>query len=261
MFSMKLRQLKREKITMEKDRPEVGMDEIPNLHLLAHLCNLQELERVAEIGVFGGNLTKRVLQNCPTIKEYYAVDPWKVYIESYDREPHARECKQEFWEEIYQKVIDIQKLFPDKLIIKRMESIKCARDFAEQMTTDNQKFDAVYIDAIHDAPNLVNDIYVWLPLVKDYGTICGHDYIKRYMNMMLALEGIFENDLCYWLIDKDKSRYAHKNQGQGGNWWVHLTPEKKEKAIRNIESKYNMLLLMGNQDKVIADYEIYKRER
>lgn len=255
MISMQYRQLTGEKKMLQTERPEVGVDMIPNDHLLVHLCNLQELERVAEVGIFGGNLTKRVLQNCSSIREYYAVDPWKVYIESYDRPPHARECQQEFWDELYQKVVDIQKLFPDKLIIKRMESIQCARLLAHTMTVDEKKFDAVYIDAIHDAPNLVNDIFCWLPLIKDYGTICGHDYIKRYMNMMIALEDIFEDDLNFWIVDKTKDRKAHKNQGQGGNWWIHLTPEKKEKALDNLKRKYRMLLLMGNQDKVVANYD------
>lgn len=243
-------------VKMNQGKPEVGLDEIPKDHLLVHLCNLQKLERVAEIGVFGGNLTNRVLANCPSVKKYYAVDPWKVYIESYDREPHARECKQEFWDDIYRKVLAIKDKFPEKLVIKRMESIKCARDLKREMTTDDQKFDAVYIDAIHDAPNLVNDIYVWINLVKDYGTICGHDYIKRYRNMMMALDEIFGDDLMFWFVDKSKDRYAHKNQGQGGNWWVHLTPDKKQNAIRNIKTKFSMLLLMGNQDEVQADYKI-----
>lgn len=240
---------------MENERPEIGLDEIPDLHLLAHLCNLQKLERVAEVGVFGGNLTKRVLQNCPSVKEYVAVDPWKVYIESYDRPPHARETKQEWWEEIYEKVVAIQVLFPEQLKIMRMESIKAARELTPLMVNDEDKFDAVYLDGIHDAPNLVNDIFCWLPLVKDYGTICGHDYIKRYMNMIEALECIFEDDLCLWVIDKELPRYAYKNTAQGGNWWIHLTPEKKARALKNIKEKYSMLLLMGNQDKVFSNYE------
>lgn len=255
MLSLRYQLRKLGENSMNSEKPEVKKDEIPDLHLLAHLCNLQKLEVIAEIGVFGGNLSKRVLQNCPSVKKFYLVDPWKVYIESYDREPHSRECKQEFWDEIYQKVVVIQKAWPDIVVIKRMESLKAARELNGKVI-----FDAVYIDAIHDAPNLVNDIYSWLPLVDDYGTICGHDYIKRYMNMMLALEGIFEEHLGYWLVDKDKSRYAHRNQGQGGNWWVHLTPEIKEKAIQNIKKKYGMLLLMGNQDAVQADYEIGIRD-
>ena len=228
---MTLRHLKAEEKMMDS-KPEIGKDVIPKDHLLVHLCNLQKLERVAEIGVFGGNLTKRVLQNCPTVNDYYAVDPWKVYIESYDRPPHARETSQEWWESIYQKVVDIQKLFPEALKIKRTDSIKCSRELRDQMTTDDLKFDAIYIDSIHDAPNLVNDLWCWLPLVKDYGTICGHDFIKRYFNMMLALEGIFKDDFNFWIKDPERSRYGHKNQGQGGNWWVHLTPEKKQMQFK-----------------------------
>jgi hypothetical protein len=248
-ITMALRHLKAEEKQMDS-KPEVGKDVIPEDHLLVHLCNLQKLERVAEIGVLGGNLSKRVLQQCESIKEYYAVDPWKVYIESYDREPHRRETKQEWWESIYQKVVDIKKIFPNKLLIIREESIKAGRDLRLLMTTDVSKFDAVYIDSIHDAPNIVNDLWVWLPLIKDYGTICGHDYIKRYRRMMETLEGIFEDDFNFWIKDDSKSRFGHRNQHQGGNWWIHLTPEKKQKYINNIEQKYFNLLFMGNQDEV-----------
>jgi hypothetical protein len=248
MFTMMLRQLKG--VVKMNDKPEIGMDEIPKDHLLVHLCNLQKLEKIAEIGVFGGNLTNRVLANCPSVKEYYAIDPWKVYIESYDRPPHARECQQEWWEEIYQKVLGVQSKFPDKLKVMRCESVKAAKDLKPEITTNESKFDAVYLDGIHDAPNLANDLWCWLPLIKDYGTICGHDYIKRYMNMIEVLEGIFEEDLCLWVINKELPRHAHRNQGQGGNWWIHLTPDKKEKAMNNIRQKYYNLLFMGNQDEV-----------
>lgn len=240
-----LRHLKSEEIDME--RPVPSKDIIPDLHLFAHLCNLRKLERVAEIGVFGGGLIKRVLQNCSTVKEYYAVDPWKVYIESYDRPPHARERSQDWWETIYQKVVVIQKEWPGVVIIKRMESIAAAKELSFKIDTDDKKFDAVYIDSIHDVENLCNDIKAWLPLIKDYGVITGHDYIKRYMDMMIFLEDLFGKDFNFWHIDKSKPRRAYKNQAQGGNWWVNLTPSLKNKIMEDLNSKFSNLLFDENK--------------
>ena len=67
----------------------------PEEHLLLHLVKTKKLKSVAEIGVLSGTLVTRVLSNASEIVErYLAVDPWKVYIESYDRPPHAKEKDQ-----------------------------------------------------------------------------------------------------------------------------------------------------------------------
>jgi hypothetical protein len=97
---------------------------------------------------------------------------------------------------------------------------------------DFENLDAVYIDSVHDGSHMAQDIISWLPLIKDEGVICGHDYIRVYTDMLDVLDYIFEEDIRMWILDKSKSRRAYKNVAQGGNWWVWLSEERKKKYLR-----------------------------
>jgi len=219
---------------------------IPKQHLLVVLCNHFKMKRIAEIGVFGGNLTKRVLDNCKTVDFYLAVDPWRVYIESYNRPPHAREKNQKWWNSIYKKVLEIQNKYPDRLHIYRLASVVAASKYEEEYILihneekDKEKFyfDAVYIDAVHDRDHILEDLFCWVPLVKNGGFICGHDYIKLYIGMQEVLEEVFKDDLKYWLVDKNKGPHSYKNTAQGGNWWVQLNSRNRS----SINSRINYLI-------------------
>ena len=39
--------------------------------------NEKSLKTVAEIGVWKGDFAKKILDDCPSIKDYYLVDPWR----------------------------------------------------------------------------------------------------------------------------------------------------------------------------------------
>lgn len=191
----------------------------PKCHLLVHLCNRHDLTSVAEVGVFGGNLTNRVMALCPTVVNYYCVDPWEVYCESYDRPASAREKQQSFWEEMHQKVLDISKKYTPRVNIIRAPSHTGANSIKDK------SLDFVYIDAIHDRKNMLLDIKSWLPKIKRWGFIGGHDFIKRYEDMAKAIVEVFEDDLNLMIYDLNRSIYSYGNCRQGGNWWVQITNE------------------------------------
>jgi hypothetical protein len=186
----------------------------PKAHLFLYLIRECEFKRVAEIGVFGGNLTKRVLANVQ-VEKYYVVDPWKVYVESYDRPPTEKETKQEYWDGLYNRLVEMQKKFQSIDII-RMTSVAGARELKKK----GEKLDCIYIDSIHDEENIVKDLYCWLPLVREGGVVSGHDYIVRFASMGNALEKIFGEELELMILNPDRKALSFKNTHQGGNWWV-----------------------------------------
>lgn len=188
-------------------------------HLFMHLIKTRGYKRVAEVGVESGNLTGRIL-NTTEVDVYYAVDPWKVYIESYDRPPKEHEKKQSYWDSLYEKVVNIQKSFP-QLEILRMTSVMGARKLMLE-ELKSEPLDCVYIDAIHDAENIAKDLYCWLPLVKEGGVVSGHDYIRRFAGMCAALDQILGDELNLILVNPDRPATAYKNTYQGGNWWVEV---------------------------------------
>lgn len=205
------------------------------LHLLIHLINERGFKSAAEIGVEGCNLAKRALQLCPSLEAYYAVDPWKVYIESYHRPPHAKERDQGWWDSLYERALIVQKEFP-KLEVMRMSSVVAAEKF------DDYQLDIVYIDAVHDLVNIINDIYAWLPKIRNGGIICGHDYIAAFKEMATGVDMIFQDDLQLLIKNPDIPALSYKNTDQGGNWWVDINHENRGVYMDRVENEFDYLL-------------------
>jgi hypothetical protein len=199
-------------------------DGFPTEHLFLHLIKERKFKRVAEVGVASGNLANRVLGNADAdVDKYYAVDPWKVYIESYNRPPHAKEKQQSWWDSLYERVYKMKEKYP-ALEVMRMTSVDAAKDFMNR----DYGLDCVYIDAIHDKENIVKDIYSWAGLIRCGGVICGHDYTKAYIDMCEAMNQIFGEDLNCMVMDPSKPALGYKNTYQGGNWWVEVTEHKSD---------------------------------
>ena len=163
--------------------------------------------RVAEIGVAQGTLAKRAVGWWPHLGHYVCVDPWKPYPEWADRPLTADELSVAYWEGIYKQVV-LWAADKKSVQIVRAPSVEAAKRFPDNF------FDIVFIDSVHDWPNGINDIYAWLPKVKDDGILCGHDYVKRFEGMIRAVDTAFGD---HFLLEDDT----------GGSWWVHLSAERK----------------------------------
>ena len=207
-------------------------------HIFLHFIKKFQYKNVAEIGVYGGNLTGRVVssKDCP-VENYYCVDPWVPYwLEIYGKDPGAENDPRltlEWWENIAQKVYKIQEKYPVVKIV-RMRSAEGAKYLQSQ----GVKLDFVYIDGKHTGQAMILDLYHWLPLIKDDGMIGGHDYVSAYKDMTSVIDKTFGDDLNLIILDESKSSMAHKNTGQGGNWWVFLNKESKMKSIKSLEDNY-----------------------
>ena len=206
-----------------------------DVHLMIHLINERGFYNAVEVGVAGGNLTKRALQLCPKLEFYYAVDPWKVYVESYHRPPHAKERDQGWWDSLYERVSTIKNEFP-KLKVMRMSSVEAAATFHDG------ELDIVYIDAVHDLVNIVNDIYYWLPKIRNGGVISGHDYIAAFREMATAIDMIFGDDLNLLIKNPDIPALSYKNTDQGGNWWVDVNEDNRKLFIDRTEKEFDYLI-------------------
>ena len=242
-----IEQLKPKSINIEpKKYPwEVGVleTELDNLeeHLLVYLIRKHKLRNVAEIGVASGNLTHRVLSNSSLhVEKYYCVDPWKVYIESYHRPPHAKERQQEWWDSLYERVCGLKEQHK-QMEVMRLPSVEAAKVLQKR----GVQLDIVYIDAVHDLPNIVNDTYAWLSVVKDKGIISGHDYAKSYTSMANGISVIFGRGLNLLIKDRTKPALSYKNTSQGGNWYVELSAERKQTFRKRILENYRDLLFEG----------------
>lgn len=147
------------------------------------------IQKIAEMGVFGGYLCKAILGSCGNlISEYWAIDSWCVHTMDLEwiRLWMKRGNTKKHWEDRYMYVCRLMRYFP-KLHVVRAFSLKAAKLFPKQY------FDLVFIDGDSSYESTMEDIRTWLPLVKDGGIMSGHDYgnIKEKTEVKKAVDEIF----------------------------------------------------------------------
>jgi len=117
----------------------------------------------AEIGVQYGHFAKVLIEKNP--KHLYLIDPWL----SQPTRDHATNRPQSEHNEIFEDVKSIFDGLANCTII-RDTSFNASKQF------DDNFFDWVYIDALHDYDSVINDLGYWQSKIKDDGFIWGHDY-------------------------------------------------------------------------------------
>lgn len=70
--------------------------------------------------------------------------------------------------------------------------IKMKSTEAVSMYEDNS-LDFVFIDASHEYSDVLTDINVWFPKVKNGGMFCGHDYSPNWPGVCRAVDEFFTN--------------------------------------------------------------------
>lgn len=135
-------------------------------------------ERIAEVGVLRGHLTKAVLAACQLqaycLQAYYLIDPWRAY-EGFGAGMLADITN---WEDICLRVhSDFWKYNEVRII--RLESVRAATLF------EPDSLDLVFINAVHEEESVAEDIEAWLPKTR---IIAGHDYSSRWPGVMRAVD-------------------------------------------------------------------------
>lgn len=188
-------------------------------HIVLALIRTFGFKEIAEIGVGAGNLASRVCRNFhESIDHFFCIDPWIVYGEWFDRPPVDFELDQGFWEDQYRRVTEWAIKFP-KIRIIRKYSVKAAKQF------EDQSVDLIYLDAIHDFPNLINDTYAWLPKIRSGGILAGHDYMSRFMGYIRGIDFIFGKDF-------------ELPQSGDSAWYVKINKARRNRYLRKIKRLY-----------------------
>lgn len=168
----------------------------------------------AEIGVFAGDLSARLLTLRPDLT-LYMIDSWigdgKSYIGK-TGDWHAA-LTQETQNAYKARTVAVTK-FADN----RARILDCTSERAAGIVKD-ASIDFVFIDADHSYEGCKADINLWLPKLKPNGLLCGHDYdhpdfpkfgVKRAVDEFAVSHGatISLGDNFTWFIHKNSLKMA-----------------------------------------------------
>lgn len=159
---------------------------------------------VAEIGIQYGRMTLEVLKLMPSIKTYYAIDPWlwypdyKASVTEKNRQNWNQEQQTKFFKIFKNKTIQ----FKNKIKILKMLSSEASKHIPDK------SLDVCFIDGNHLYKYVKEDIELYLPKVKKGGLLGGHDYKPE--------SKIHEIDLAVNEIFKPNEFFLGSNK----TWWV-----------------------------------------
>ena len=121
----------------------------------------------AEIGVCHGTSTFCLLEKCPNIKKYYAIDPYEKYLD-WGFYPVEHNIMKEIKEHLLENFLNYDKRYKVEFIFKPSNE-------AKDMILDNS-LDFLFIDGNHDPDFVYEDMVNYYPKVKSGGIFSGHDW-------------------------------------------------------------------------------------
>lgn len=177
---------KRYNIDLDKAKLCDGFMCDPELEWLAQRA--KESKLVIEVGSWHGKSTRALGDN--TTGKIIAVDHWNG-SEAEVNTHHASArllAGDHAYDEFLRNNLDL--VMNGTILPLRMTSSNAAKLLFDK----GVQADTVFIDAGHTYKEVVEDIKVWLPLVKEGGMLCGHDYIQvDFMEVYEAVNDTLSN--------------------------------------------------------------------
>lgn len=201
-----------------------GEDEID--WLAAQVARLPQGAKVAEIGSWHGRSSRAIADNLPEGGQSWHIDTWigssgepEMHgSANYDRGDHAHQ----WWWCNLQEHINAGKVIP-----VRMHSDNAAHTIGHLIEKGQmEKFDLIFIDGDHSEEGIKTDVEAWLPLLKEGGLLCGHDYYK-------------ENEGPYWVHVRQyvEQRFPQVEKAATSIWWVRPHEIVKKTIKRQLNSR------------------------
>lgn len=151
------------------------------------LASLPKGGAVAEIGVWEGAFSRRILDICEP-RELHLIDPW-LYMPEFSNTGFGKKKNEHLMEERWRNVVAA---FQDDA---RVKVHRATSEEALSRLPDGS-LDWVYIDGNHNEPFIGNDLALCLKKVKPDGIIAGDDFnwmadelgapVKRAVEAVLA---------------------------------------------------------------------------
>lgn len=136
--------------------------------LLVNLFKDLGVKRMAEIGVWEGELSETILQKVDQIEHYVLVDPWRNLP---DWNKPLNKSNVEF-ESVRNTALTRVAHFKEKVVEIRATTKEANTQI------DDASLDLIYVDGDHTLRGITIDLILLLPKIRRGGFICGDDFSK-----------------------------------------------------------------------------------
>lgn len=165
---------------------------------------------VVEVGSWKGRSSRAIADNLPEGAKLYCVDTFTGSSGEPDAHATAKDREGDdvfmsFFHNLHDH-LDAGRVMP-----VRMMSIHAAE------TLNNLRPDLIFIDAAHDHESVKQDIEAWLPLLKEGGLFCGHDYYA-------------EGEGLYWIGVRQAVEEKFPNVEKSATSIWHVRPHEKSRV-------------------------------
>ena len=145
---------------------------------------------VAEVGVWRGTLSSRILRECPQVRRLILVDSWTPV---YGNDPDhgwmvfGPGTDQHEMDDAYHTVTKKMAGYGPRVMVLKMPSIEGAK------TIPDGSLDAVLIDALHTYHACKEDILAWMPKLRTGGIMIGDDLSDWFPGVQVAVEEVLKD--------------------------------------------------------------------
>lgn len=148
-------------------------------HVLPKIINENDFKIGAEVGVaYGGNAESMLSKT--NIEKLYLVDPYQPDWSGTDGYslPNGENFGKQEYEELYLHALHRTRGYKNKFNTRTKfirDTGHAGSTIVDQDLGDNY-LDFVFIDAKHTYADLMADLKLWAPLVREGGIVSGHDF-------------------------------------------------------------------------------------
>lgn len=174
----------------------VSLDEISILGLTPAIKNLGQNLIGCEIGVRQGYSMRYLFDHIDELSYMYGIDPWVPYND------WSGEVTKELVDQWKKDAYQILAQYKSKIKIAQMTSEKASRYITPR------SLDFIFIDGDHTYENVLRDLKLYYPKMKNGAIFGGHDYSLKSVRMAVdnfrqeyEIEKdlyVVENDGWYW---------------------------------------------------------------
>jgi hypothetical protein len=136
------------------------------LELWEKFINRVQAEDILEIGVWRGAFAAQMLKQCPSIRRYYMIDPWRR-LDDWNKPLNTDDSQQE---ETFQTAMGATRFAESKRVVLRGVTLEVIDRIPDE------SLDLVYIDGDHSLRGIAIDLISAYPKVKAGGYIVGDDF-------------------------------------------------------------------------------------